>query len=131
VLAPGPLEGVALRYGFFYGRGMWYSPEGVCADQARRQELPIVGKGEGVWSWVHIVDVAHATVAALTAPPSVYIVVDDEPLPGQRLPTGVRQERRCPTAPTDHGGAGLRGASNAKAKKALRLAPRRLEWLAG
>jgi nucleoside-diphosphate-sugar epimerase len=46
VLAPGPMEGVALRYGFFHGPNTWYSPEGVCAVQARRQEIAIVGKGE-------------------------------------------------------------------------------------
>src|SRR5262249_530069 len=38
VLAPGPLEGVALRYGVFYGRGPWYSPEGAGAGPAPRQE---------------------------------------------------------------------------------------------
>ncbi len=81
LLAPGPLKGIALLYGFFYGPGTWYSPEGACADRARRQEIPITGKGAGVWSWVHIVDAAHATVAALTAPPGVCNVVDDDPSP--------------------------------------------------
>jgi len=145
VLAPGPLEGVALRYGFFYGPGTWYSPQGACADQARRQELPIVGKGEGVWSWVHIVDAAHATVAALTAPPGVYIVVDDDPSPvnvwlpafarsvGAPPPPQITEEQARAAAGEDaiYYGTKLRGASNAKAKKALRFTPRRLEWLAG
>jgi len=48
----GKMEGVALRYGFFYGPKTWYCQEGAGADQVRRQEIPIVGRGEGVWSWV-------------------------------------------------------------------------------
>jgi nucleoside-diphosphate-sugar epimerase len=145
VLAPGPLEGVALRYGFFYGPGTWYSPEGACADQARRQEIPIVGRGEAVWSWVHIVDAAHATVAALAAPPGVYIVVDDDPSPvsvwlpafarsvDAPSPPQITEEEARTAAGEDaiYYGTKLRGASNAKAKKALRFTPRRLEWLAG
>jgi nucleoside-diphosphate-sugar epimerase len=144
VLAPGPLEGVALRYGFFYGPGTWYSPEGACADQARRQEIPIVGEGEGVWSWVHVVDAAHATVAALTAPPGVYIVVDDDPSPvnvwlpafarsvGAPPPPQITEEQARAATGEDaiYYGTKLRGASNAKAKKTLRFTPRRLEWLA-
>ena len=145
VLAPGPLEGVAMRYGFFYGPGTWYSPEGACADQARRQEIPIVGKGVGVWSWVHVVDAAHATVAALTAPPGVYNVVDDDPSPvnvwlpafarsvGAPSPPEVTEEQARAPAGEDavYYGTTLRGASNAKAREALGFKPRRLEWLAG
>jgi nucleoside-diphosphate-sugar epimerase len=48
VLNSGEMEGIALRYGFFYGPNTWYCPEGAAADQVRRQELPIVGQGEGV-----------------------------------------------------------------------------------
>src|SRR5262249_41372166 len=42
------IEGVALRYGFFYGPGTWYNPDGAAADQARQQELAIIGDGDGV-----------------------------------------------------------------------------------
>jgi len=87
VLDAPDIEGVALRYGFFYGPGTWYNPDGAAADQARKQELAIIGAGEGVWSWVHIDDAAVATVAALAAPPGVYHVVDDDPSPvGRWLP---------------------------------------------
>ena len=81
VLNAGDMEGVALRYGFFYGPGTWYHPDGASADQVRRQEVSVIGDGEGVWSWVHIEDAAIATVEALTAPPGVYHVVDDDPSP--------------------------------------------------
>jgi nucleoside-diphosphate-sugar epimerase len=85
------IEGVALRYGFFYGPGTWYNPDGAAADQARKQELAIIGAGEGVWSWVQIEDAAVATVAALTARPGVYQVVDDDPSPVSRwLPAFAR-----------------------------------------
>src|SRR5262245_38852151 len=75
VLNAGEMEGVALRYGFFYGPGTWYHPEGASADQARRQEVPVIGDG-GVWSWVQIEDAAVATADVLTAPPGVYNIVD-------------------------------------------------------
>src|SRR5262245_62692515 len=41
------IEGVALRYGFFYGPGTWYNPDGAAADQARQQERGSIRGGEG------------------------------------------------------------------------------------
>jgi nucleoside-diphosphate-sugar epimerase len=137
------IEGVALRYGFFYGPGTWYNPDGAAADQARKQELAIIGAGEGVWSWVHIEDAAVATVAALTAAPGVYHVVDDDPSPVSRwLPAFARwvgapppprvteqEGRERGGEDAVYYGTKLRGATNAKAKMALNFAPRRLEWL--
>jgi nucleoside-diphosphate-sugar epimerase len=143
VLNAGGVEGVALRYGFFYGPGTWYHPDGAAADQARKRELAVVGAGDGVWSWVHIEDAAVATAAALTAPPGVYHVVDDDPSPaGRWLPAFARRvgapppphvtEREARERSGEDAvyyGTRLRGASNAKAKRALNFAPRRLEWL--
>ena len=143
VLNAGDVEGVALRYGFFYGPGTWYHPGGAAADQVRRQEVPIIGKGEAVWSWVHIDDAALATVEALTVPPGVYHVVDDDPSPvsvwlpafaravGAPPPPAVSEQEARAAAGEDavYYGTRLRGASNAKAKKAFAFAPRRLEWL--
>jgi 2-alkyl-3-oxoalkanoate reductase len=40
------IKGVALRSGFFYGPGTWYTPDGATADQARKQELAIIGVGK-------------------------------------------------------------------------------------
>jgi nucleoside-diphosphate-sugar epimerase len=143
VLGAEGVEGVALRYGFFYGPGTWYHPDGAAADQVRKQELMIIGAGEGVWSWVHIEDAAAATVTALTAPPGVYHVVDDDPSPVSRwLPAFARRVGAPPPPKVTeqegrerggedavYYGTKLRGASNAKAKRVLNFAPRRLEWL--
>jgi nucleoside-diphosphate-sugar epimerase len=137
------IEGVALRYGFFYGPGTWYHPDGAAADQARKQELAILGAGEGVWSWVHVEDAALATVAALTAPPGVYNVVDDDPSPvsvwlpafarfvGAPEPPRITEEQARSACGEDaiYYGTKLRGASNAKAKRILGFVPRQLEWL--
>ncbi|MGB0124573.1 MAG: NAD(P)-dependent oxidoreductase [Silvibacterium sp.] len=65
------IEGVALRYGFFYGPKTWYYPGEAAANMVMRQQNPVVGKGEGVSSFVHINDAAVATVAARTAEPGV------------------------------------------------------------
>lgn len=48
------IEGIILRYGFFYGPGTWFTSDGDVAQQVRQQQFPIVGNGAGVWSWVQI-----------------------------------------------------------------------------
>ncbi len=73
------IEGVALRYGFFYGPKTWYYPGEAAANMVMRQQNPVVGKGEGVSSFVHINDAAIATAAVMTAEPGVYNLVDDDP----------------------------------------------------
>jgi nucleoside-diphosphate-sugar epimerase len=142
-LAAAPLEGMALRYGFFYGPNTWYNPDGAVAEQVRQQHVPIIGKGEGVYSWVHIDDAATATVAALNAPPGKYHVVDDDPSPlhvwlpafarfvGAPPPPHLTEEQALAAAGEDtiYYQTKLRGASNEKAKRALGFRPRRLEWL--
>ena len=75
------IEGVALRYGFFYGPKTWYYPGEAAADMVMRQQNAVVGNGEGVSSFVHIHDAAIATVALLAAQPGVYNLVDDDPSP--------------------------------------------------
>src|SRR5215471_14973131 len=62
VLGQTAFQGIALRYGFFYGPGTWYTTDGDMGEQARQQQLPIIGDGQGVSSWVHIDDAADATV---------------------------------------------------------------------
>ncbi len=139
------IEGVALRYGFFYGPKTWFHPDGASADQVRKQETPIIGRGEGVWSWIHIDDAAHATVAAISAPAGVYNIVDDDPSPvsvwlpafarfvGAPAPPHVTEEQALTAAGEDaiYYQTRLRGASNKKARETLNFRPRRLEWLEG
>jgi len=81
VLAGG-MEGIALRYGFYYGPGTWFHPDGAYADKVRRQEFPIIGAGAGagVWSWVHVEDAALATVEITWRGKTVYTSVWKEPV---------------------------------------------------
>jgi nucleoside-diphosphate-sugar epimerase len=139
----GEMEGIALRYGFFYGPRTWYCPEGAVAKQVRRQQRPMVGEGEGVWSWVHIEDAALATVAALTVPPGIYNIVDDDPLPvsrwlpefarwlGAPSPPKVTEQEAREAAGDDavYYDTKLSGSSNTKAKRTFGFRPRRLQWL--
>ena len=77
-------DGIALRYGGFYGPGTDLSgaPGAVLTDQVRKRRFPIIGDGAGVWSMVHIADAASATVAAIErGKPGIYHVADDEPAP--------------------------------------------------
>jgi 2-alkyl-3-oxoalkanoate reductase len=77
-------EGLALRYGAFYGPGTGFSlaPDAQMAGPIRKRRFPLVGDGGGVWSFVHIEDAAAATVAAVErGRRGIYNVVDDEPAP--------------------------------------------------
>ena len=141
-------EGLALRYGGFYGPGTSTSlaPDAVLAAPIRKRRFPIVGDGGGVWSHVHIEDAAAATAIAVERGESgVYYVVDDEPAPVREwLPVlastlGAKPPRRVPrwlgrlaageTATLMMTEA--RGASNAKAKRELGWTPRYASWRQG
>ncbi|HEY0703337.1 MAG TPA: NAD(P)-dependent oxidoreductase [Candidatus Acidoferrales bacterium] len=138
------IEGVALRYGFFYGPKTWYHPGGSAAEMVIRQHYPVVGEGQGVSSFVHINDAAIATVAALTAPAGVFNVVDDDPSPlsvwlpafanflGASAPPHMTEDAAKKMGGDDmvYYATRLHGASNAKAERVLGWKPRRLEWLA-
>ena len=52
--------GIALRYGAFYGA----ANDGTI-EPIRKRQFPIVGDGDGIWSWIHLDDAAAATVLAL------------------------------------------------------------------
>lgn len=141
--APG-LTGIAMRYGFFYGPGTYQDPAtGSVSQQVREQQYPVIGSGQGVFSFVHVQDAAAATVAALEAEPGVYNVVDDDPsamstwLPafarflGAPAPPKITEADALRTAGADsiYYATRLRGASNGHAKQKLGFAPRKLEWL--
>lgn len=48
------IDCVAMRYGFFYGPGTWFTKAGDMGEQVRRQQVPIIGAGQSVSSFVHI-----------------------------------------------------------------------------
>jgi nucleoside-diphosphate-sugar epimerase len=80
VLSAEGIEVVVLRYGMFYGPGTWYAKDGDVGRQVRKRRYPMIGRGEGTYSFIHVDDAASATVAALErARPGVYNVVDDDP----------------------------------------------------
>src|SRR5262245_23831783 len=141
-------EGLALRYGAFYGHGSGFSraPDAQMAGPIRKRRFPLVGDGGGVWSFVHIEDAAAATVAAVEhGQPGIYNVVDDEPAPVREwLPAlasalGAKPPRRIPRwlARLAAGEIAaiimteVRGASNAKAKRELGWQPRYPSWRQG
>src|SRR5207247_2773815 len=81
VLETTDLECLALRYGILYGPGSSIARDGgYLVKLVRRRRLPIIGRGTGIWSFIHLDDVASATVRALDhGAPGVYNVVDDDP----------------------------------------------------
>lgn len=146
VLGAQELEGLVLRYGFFYGRRTAYASDGHQASEVRKRRFPIVGRGDGVFSFVHVDDAAAATMAACErGGPGIYNVCDDEPAPARewlpvyaqavaakrplKVPKLIARliagEEAVAFATT------LRGASNAKAKRELGWRPRWASWREG
>jgi nucleoside-diphosphate-sugar epimerase len=141
-------EGLALRYGGFYGPGTAISrePGAVMAAPVRKRRFPIVGDGGGVLSHIHVEDAATATTVAVErGRPGVYYVVDDEPAPVREwLPVlasalDAKPPRRIPRwlARLAAGEAAtlmmteVKGASNEKAKRELGWQPRYPSWRQG
>lgn len=146
VLGADGLEGVVLRYGFFYGPGTAYAADGSQAEQVRRRRLPVIGSGAGVFSFIHVEDAAMATVAAVAADaPGIYNIVDGEPAPWRDwLPfyadaLGAGGPRHVPAflARLAAGRVAvwfateMVGASNAKARRELRWEPSWPSWRRG
>ena len=143
VLQSETIEGVVLRFGFFYGPGTWFHPNGNVADQIKRKQFPIIGKGEGVWNFVHIEDAAKAIEYAIYSSPGTYSIVNDHPTQMREwLPAFARYiKSESPAWITEDEGlkekgadwvyyaTKLRGASNAKAKREFNFQPRTFEWL--
>ena len=134
--------GAALRYGAFYGPG-------ATDDQVeliRKRQFPLVGRGTGYSSWVHLDDAASATVLAVERQArGVFSIVDDEPAPAAEwLPhlaacAGAKPPMRVPkwVARLLAGDVAVtmmtegRGFSNAKAKRELGWELRYPSWRQG
>jgi 2-alkyl-3-oxoalkanoate reductase len=140
------IEGLALRYGGFYGPGNALGKGGVMLEAVTKRQMPIVGGGSGIWSFLHIDDAAQATALAVDrGAPGIYNIVDDEPAPVSAwLPylaevLGARPPRRVPAwlARLIVGEVAvsmmtkIRGSSNAKAKRELGWKLRYPSWREG
>ncbi len=145
-LSNADLPGVVLRYGFFYGPGTVYASDGSFAEDVRRRRVPIVGKGTGVFSFIHVEDAAAATMAALdNGEPGIYNIVDNEPAPvAEWLPVyaeslSALRPRHVPrwlarlvVGPyATYLMCDQRGASNAKARRLLGWSPHYSTWRTG
>jgi nucleoside-diphosphate-sugar epimerase len=140
------MEGLVLRYGQFYGPDTYFDRDGSIAKQVRSRRFPVVGKGDGVFSFVHVDDAADATVAAVErGAAGIYNVADDDPAPIRDwLPVyaealGAKRPLRVPTFVARLVGGKmaaemsttLRGAANAKAKRELGWRPAHPSWRQG
>jgi 2-alkyl-3-oxoalkanoate reductase len=141
-------DGIALRYGGFYGpgTGIESAPDALMANLIRKRRFPIIGGGDGIWSMVHITDVASATVAAIEhGKPGIYNVADDEPAPVREMllelarVLGAKPPLRVPAWPVrlfaGKGAADImtrsRGISSEKIKRELNWTPRYPSWRTG
>jgi nucleoside-diphosphate-sugar epimerase len=80
--APAGLDALSLRYGFFYGPGTWYAPDGAIGQMIAKRRFPLIGSMEGRSSFIHVDDAVAATVRALDrGPTGIYNITGDEPLP--------------------------------------------------
>jgi nucleoside-diphosphate-sugar epimerase len=138
----GKAGGAALRYGGLYGPGATDDQ----VELVRKRQFPLVGRGTGYSSWVHLDDAASATVLAVEQQArGVFNIVDDEPAPASEwLPylaacAGAKPPMRIPKwlARMLAGEAAVvmmtegRGFSNAKAKRELGWELRYPSWRQG
>src|SRR5262245_4589943 len=63
-LAARGMEGIVLRYGWFYGAGTNYDPADTIPRAVKRGRMPLIGAGNGTYSFVHVHDAALATMRA-------------------------------------------------------------------
>jgi nucleoside-diphosphate-sugar epimerase len=146
LMSASEFTGIELRYGYFYGPRTHYARDGAVGEMVRKRMFPIMGKGSGISSFIHIDDAAAATVAALEANiGGVFNVVDDDPAPlHEWLPVyaealGAKPPRHVPawlgrlTAGQllVHFATTLPGASNARIKAAMDWKPTRSSWRDG
>ena len=102
VFSADEIEGIALRYGAFYGQD---SVTRMITNLVRKRRLPVPSSGGGFVTFIYLDDAAAATVAALEKGRAgqAYNIVDDEPtrwadyLDALAAELGARRPRRVPT----------------------------------
>ena len=134
VFSADEMEGIALRYGLFYGQDSFTR---MIINLVRKRRLPVPSSGGGFATFIYLEDAAAATVAALEngRAGQAYNIVDEEPvrwadyLDALAAELGVRRPWRVPTwmlrpIPYLHTimTTSMR-VSNAKAKRDLGWAP--------
>jgi len=138
--------GTVLRYGWFYGPGTSYDPQGTIPTALRKGALPIVGTGAGTYSFINLRDAAAATMRVLAHEATgIYNIVDDSPVRLREwLPVAARLLDAPAPGQMDEAVARQqlgdmrvyymneqRGASNAKAKRTFNWQPAFPSWRAG
>ncbi len=134
--------GAVVRYGSLYGPGATDDE----VELVRKRQFPLVGRGTGYCSWLHLDDAASAAVLAVEQhAKGVFNIVDDEPAPASEwLPylaacAGAKKPMRVPKwlARLLAGDPAVimmtegRGFSNAKAKRELNWELRYPSWRDG
>jgi nucleoside-diphosphate-sugar epimerase len=135
-------EGIVLRYGSFYGPGA----SQPLLDMVRKRQMPVIGGGTGIWSFIEMTDAAAATLAAVgRGAPGIYNITDSDPAPvAEWLPYLAKVADAKPPlrVPAWVGRllagefvvvqmTSARGTSNEKARKELGWEPRYASWREG
>ncbi len=145
-LEAGGMSGTVLRYGWFYGPGTSYDPQGSIPTALRQGAYPIVGAGAGTYSFIDLRDAAAATLKVLARDASgIFNIVDDSPVRlSEWLPVAAKLLGAPAPGHIDEALARQklgdmrvyylneqRGASNAKAKRAFDWQPAFPSWRTG
>jgi nucleoside-diphosphate-sugar epimerase len=139
------MESVVLRYGWFYGLGTNYDPDGSIPRAIQKGRMAIVGNGNGTYSFIQLRDAALATMQALSRGAGIYNIVDDDPARlSEWLPVAARLLNAPAPGHIDETTARAklgdmfvytmneqRGASNEKAKRELDWRPQVASWQDG
>ena len=113
-------------------------------DDIRKRRMPVVGSGEGRFSFIHVDDAADATVLALDhGSPGIYNITDDEPATQREWVTELARvsarRGRCGCRSGSAGSRPARWHSGGQPARRLerqgaaraRLAPAHPDWRAG
>jgi len=139
------IGGTVLRYGWFFGPGTSWDPQGAIPSAIRAGTYPLVGTGAGAYSFIELRDAAAATMKALKYEATgIYNIVNDAPaLFSEWLPYAAKLLGAPAPGREDVASARKRvgdmrvyymneqrGASNAKAKRELDWRPALPSWRA-